>query len=101
MSFPSGDGIRIDHSIEKGYTVTPFYDPLLAKILVWRETREDCIREMWSALDATVISGVSTNIPFLMHVLQDREFIERGATTVMTERVLSEMKSSGEPGKAG
>ncbi len=93
LSFPSGDGIRIDHSIEKGYTVTPFYDPLLAKVLVWRESREDCIREMWSALDATEISGVSTNIPFLMHVLEDREFGDRGATTDLTERVLSEMNT--------
>jgi acetyl-CoA carboxylase biotin carboxylase subunit len=91
LSLPSGDGIRIDHSIAKGYTVTPFYDPLLAKVLVWRESRQECIEEMCRALDATTISGVSTNIPFLMHVLKDGEFNERGATTVMTERVLSEM----------
>ena len=101
LSLPSGDGIRLDHSIEVGYTVTPFYDPLLAKVLVWRESREDCIQEMWSALDSTVISGVSTNIPFLMHVLQDREFSGRGATTVLTQRVLSEMKSKDQLGEAG
>ncbi|MDP3285178.1 MAG: acetyl-CoA carboxylase biotin carboxylase subunit, partial [Desulfobacterales bacterium] len=94
LSFPSGNGIRIDHSIEKGFNVTPYYDPLIAKVMVWSENRKSCIRKMWSALDATILSGISTNIPFLMRVLEDDEFIDCGATTLLTEKILSKMKSA-------
>lgn len=94
LSFPSGIGVRIDHSIEKGYNVTPYYDPLLAKIMVWSENREKCIKKMWSVLDAIIISGISTNIPFLINVLEDKEFIEYGATTLLTEKILSKMKNT-------
>jgi acetyl-CoA carboxylase biotin carboxylase subunit len=100
LNFPSGDGIRIDHSIEKGYIVTPFYDPLLAKVMVWSENREACIKKMWSVLDSTIVSGISTNIPFLMSVLEDEEFNNHGATTLLTEKILLKMKNSNQLAKA-
>jgi len=100
LKFPSGDGIRIDHNIEKGHTVTPFYDPLLAKVLVWSENRETCIKKMLAVLDATTISGILTNIPFLLSTLKDDEFRYNGATTLLTEKILSKMKNTDKLAKA-
>lgn len=93
LNFPAGDGIRIDHSIEKGYNVTPFYDPLLAKVMVLDSSREKSIKKMCDVLNGTTISGISTNITFLLRVLENEEFIKNGATTLMTENILSELKS--------
>lgn len=100
LSLPSGDGIRIDHSIMKGSNISPYYDPLLAKVMVWSENRESCIRKMRSVLDAVIISGVSTNIPFLLCVLEDEEFVDYGATTLLTGKVLANMKSKNQQEQA-
>lgn len=101
LSFPSGSGIRIDHSIAVGSAVTPFYDPLLAKVMVWSMDRKRCLKKMRSVLEQIQITGVSTNIPFLVNVLADEGFAAHGANTHLTERIVSEMKSSMQPAKAG
>lgn len=93
LNFPVGDGIRIDHSIEKGYNVTPFYDPLLAKVMVWDNNREKCIKKMWDVLNGTMITGISTNIPFLIRVLENKDFVLNGATTLLAGKIISELQN--------
>jgi acetyl-CoA carboxylase biotin carboxylase subunit len=93
LAFPDGDGIRIDHSIEEGSEITPFYDPLLAKILVIDSDRGKSIEKMKDVLSRTVISGISTNIPFLLKVLENREFAKNGATTLLSTEIISDLKS--------
>src|SRR5574338_1269509 len=60
---PSGDGIRVDTHVEAGYVVPPFYDSLLAKLIVRANTRDEAIAKMIGALSAFTVEGVPTTIP--------------------------------------
>jgi len=71
---PAGPGVRLDSGIEVGYSVSIFYDPILAKLSVWAADRRGAIRRMSAALDDYVIEGVTTNVGFLRDVLSDAEF---------------------------
>jgi acetyl-CoA carboxylase biotin carboxylase subunit len=72
---PTGEGVRVDSGIRQGYEVTPFYDPMLAKLIVWRETREEAIGAMTAALEDYAIEGLVTNIPLLTKITQHPAFI--------------------------
>ncbi len=74
---PGGPGVRVDAHIYNGYTVPPYYDSLLAKILVHAETREAAIARAERALDEIRIEGLATNLPFLQRILQN-EYFRRG-----------------------
>jgi acetyl-CoA carboxylase biotin carboxylase subunit len=76
---PGGPGVRVDSHIYAGYTVPPHYDSLLAKLIVWAETREAAIARMQRALDEFVIEGLVTTIPFHQRLLRHEGFI-RGET---------------------
>ncbi|MGC5325592.1 acetyl-CoA carboxylase biotin carboxylase subunit [Brevibacillus sp. SYSU BS000544] len=66
--------VRIDDAVEAGTQVTPFYDPMIAKVIVTGETREQAVVLAQKALEDFEISGIKTNIPFLMEVLADDDF---------------------------
>ncbi|MGE6743717.1 acetyl-CoA carboxylase biotin carboxylase subunit [Allorhizobium pseudoryzae] len=63
LDIPEGEGVRFDTMLYEGYTVPPFYDSLLGKLIVWGETREACIIRLAEALDHFRISGLTTTIP--------------------------------------
>lgn len=63
LGVPSGDGVRFDTMLYEGYTVPPFYDSLLGKLIVWGETRDACIARLADALDNLEIRGLATTIP--------------------------------------
>jgi acetyl-CoA carboxylase biotin carboxylase subunit len=71
---PSGDGIRVDTHVEAGYVVPPFYDSLLAKLIVRGATRDDAIAKMIAALTAFRVEGVPTTIPMHIMILQSDAF---------------------------
>lgn len=71
---PQGPGIRCDSGIYSGMEVTMFYDPILAKLVVWAENRPDAIHKMRTALNDYVILGIKTPIPFLSDLLNHPEF---------------------------
>lgn len=71
---PAGPFIRIDDGVEEGGEVSQFYDPLISKVVVWGETRNQAIRRMVGALSEYTICGVRHNIPFLIHALESEEF---------------------------
>ena len=73
---PSGPGVRWDGGFEAGNEVTLFYDPLLAKLIVWGETREVAIQRMQRALSELVIVGLPTSQPFHLRVMEDAEFVK-------------------------
>ena len=79
MREPQGAGIRVDSGITAGYDVPLYYDPLLAKLCVWGETRDAARRRMIAALQDFVILGCTTGIPFLLDVLEHPAFV-RGET---------------------
>jgi acetyl-CoA carboxylase biotin carboxylase subunit len=72
---PHGPGVRVDSGIEAGYTVPMYYDPLLAKLCTWGETREAARRRMSSALKSYTVLGCTTGIPFLLDVIEHAAFI--------------------------
>ena len=76
---PGGPGVRVDSHLYAGYHVPPHYDSLLAKLIVWAETREAAIARMLRALDEFVIEGIVTTIPFHKRLLKHEGFI-RGET---------------------
>lgn len=72
---PGGPGVRVDSHLYAGYQVPPHYDSLLAKLIVWGETREAAIARMQRALDEYIIEGITTTIPFHQRLLQHEGFI--------------------------
>ncbi|MBE3559789.1 MAG: acetyl-CoA carboxylase biotin carboxylase subunit [Ktedonobacteraceae bacterium] len=76
---PGGPGVRVDSHLYAGYEIPPHYDSLLAKLIVWDETREAAIARMQRALDEFIIEGVTTTIPFQQRLLKHERFM-RGDT---------------------
>ena len=76
-----GDHIRVDHGLAPGQEITPYYDPMIAKVIAWGESRDDARRRLSLALEQTAILGVTTNRRFLIDALQHDTFAEGGATT--------------------
>ncbi len=72
---PGGPFVRVDDGVEEGDEVTPFYDPMIAKVVAWGEDRNQAIARMVQALDEYEIAGVRHNVAFLRHVLESEEFV--------------------------
>jgi acetyl-CoA carboxylase biotin carboxylase subunit len=79
---PGGYGVRVDSHLMSGYMVPPFYDSLLAKVIVHGRDRGEAIERMKRALAETVVEGVKTTIPFQLKVLGDPAFLEGGFSSV-------------------
>jgi acetyl-CoA carboxylase biotin carboxylase subunit len=86
LRVPSGPGIRWDSGVEAGNDVTLFYDPLLAKLIAWGETREVAIQRMRRALSELVIVGLPTSQPFHLRVMEDSAFIKGDIDITYLER---------------
>ena len=85
---PKGPGIRVDSGFRAGDTVTHFYDPLLAKLIVHAENRGIATQKMQAALREYVIHGVTTNIDFLQDVLAHEDFVQGKISTRWVEKIL-------------
>ncbi len=72
---PTGPGIRVDTGVYIGFEITPYYDSLISKLVVWGETRGEAILRMRRALEEYRIIGVHTNIPFHQHLLDSHRFM--------------------------
>jgi acetyl-CoA carboxylase biotin carboxylase subunit len=71
---PKGYGIRVDTHVYAGYTVPPYYDSMIAKLICRAETREECIKKMERALDEFVVEGIKTTVPFHQRLMKDENF---------------------------
>ncbi|MFR4318257.1 MAG: acetyl-CoA carboxylase biotin carboxylase subunit [Eubacterium sp.] len=74
LHFPGGNGVRMDSAIFTGYEVTPFYDSMLAKLIVHAENRQEAIAKMRSALGEVVIEGIDTNIDYEYEIINNKNF---------------------------
>ncbi len=83
---PGGPGVRIDSHVYAGYTVPPYYDSLLAKLIVQAATREEAVKRMQVALESFIIEGPTTTIPFLAKVMQNATFQSGDFDTKFLER---------------
>ena len=82
---PGGHGVRVDSHIYAGYTVPPYYDSMIAKLITVAQTREEAIQTMERALSEFVIEGVKTTIPFHQQLMQDENFRKGNYTTKFLE----------------
>jgi geranyl-CoA carboxylase alpha subunit len=80
---PEGDGVRVDAGVASGGEVSPFYDPMIAKIIAHGATREDARRRLLAALGRTAVFGPRTNRDFLIDALGQPVFAAGGATTAL------------------
>ena len=78
---PAGDGIRVDDGVDEGGEVSIFYDPMIAKLISWGETREAAIDRQIEALDAFLIDGIGHNVDFLSALMQHPRFRAGALTT--------------------
>ena len=83
---PGGPGVRVDTHIYAGYTVPPYYDSLLAKVIVHGNSRAEALARMRQALDSFIIEGVTTTIPFLGRVMRHPDFVAGKIDTKFLER---------------
>ena len=88
---PGGPGVRVDSAAYQGYTIPPYYDSMVGKLIVWGADREEAIQRMKRALEEFYIEGVHTTIPFHLKVL-DNAFFRRGEvyTNFIQRRILGE-----------
>ena len=84
---PSGPGIRLDTGVREGDMVTPDYDPMLAKLIVWAPSRNEALQRMRRALDEFVVLGTTTNIRFLRELCDQRDVVSGRTDTMLIERV--------------
>jgi len=90
LTLPEGPGVRVDTHIFAHYEVSPFYDSLLGKLIVWGEDRQAAIKRMQKALSEFQISGIKVTIPFHQQVFQHPDFIRGDFDTHFISRLTSE-----------
>jgi acetyl-CoA carboxylase biotin carboxylase subunit len=87
LLLPGGPGVRVDTHIFSGYEVPPFYDSLLAKLIVWGETREIALARSRRALGEFQVNGIKTNLPFHRGIIDNAAFVEAEVSTNLLDRV--------------
>ena len=87
---PGGNGIRVDSHLYNGYSVPPYYDSLIAKLIAYGPDRETALIRMQNALDEAVIEGIRTNIPLHQELVRDEQFKKGGVNIHYLESKLSE-----------
>ncbi|MEQ9520156.1 MAG: acetyl/propionyl/methylcrotonyl-CoA carboxylase subunit alpha [Parvibaculum sp.] len=82
------DGVRVDTGVREGDTVSMFYDPMIAKLIVWDETRQGALRRMGRALETIEIAGLRANTAFLAKIVQSKAFIDGDIDTGFIDKHL-------------
>ncbi len=85
LHFPGGLGVRVDSHIYQGYQIPPYYDSMLAKIITTGENRLETINRMKMALNELVIEGIKTTTPFLLEIINSKEFISGNFNTKLLD----------------
>ena len=96
LIMPGGIGVRIDTHIYPGYEVPPFYDSMIAKLIVHAPTRKEAIRKMIVALEQFMVEGITTNIEFHYSLLHTQEFVSGNVDTGFVGRFLERIKNLNE-----
>ena len=94
FSVPGGPGVRVDTFAHSECTIPPYYDSMIAKIIVHGRDRQEAIARMRRTLEMTVIEGIKTSIPLHLKILADPDFIAGRVNTSFMERYVAEKKSS-------
>jgi len=95
LNLPGGPNVRVDSHVYQGYTISPYYDSLIAKIICHRENRQEAIKTMLRALDEFIIAPIKTTAPFLKGLLENPLFKKGDISTHLVEN-LTKQKSENE-----
>jgi len=87
LQLPAGPNVRVDTHLYVGYEIPPFYDSLLAKLIVWGETRTEALARARGALDECRVEGVKTNLPFHRGIIDNAAFVKAEVSTSLLDRV--------------
>ena len=90
---PGGMHVRVDSGLYAGYKVPPYYDSMIAKLIVYGRTREGCILRLKRALEEFVVEGMKTTVPLQQRIIRNEEFLKGDYTIKWLERWLEEGKS--------
>lgn len=85
LHFPGGYGVRVDSHVYQSYTIPPYYDSLIAKLIIWGKDRDDAVSRGRRALEEFTIEGIKTTIPFHLQVLKDERFLNGNFDTHFLE----------------
>lgn len=96
MHTPGGFGVRVDTAVYNGSMISPYYDSMILKLIVFAPTRLECIKKMRAALEETIIDGVKTNIEFNYLALYQKEFIEGSHNIGYAPILLERLKENGQ-----
>ena len=75
LYLPGGKGIRVDSAVYSGCTIPPYYDSMIAKLIVWAQNREEAIRKMQSALGEVIIEGIDTNVDYQYEIFNHPDYL--------------------------
>ena len=101
LAFPrESEAVRVDAGVEAGATITPYYDPMIAKLVVWGEDRAAALARLRAALDEVEIAGLATNVAFLKRVAASRAFAAAELDTGLIERCRAELFAPAETASA-
>jgi len=89
---PGGLGVRFDSAIYQGYSIPPYYDSMIGKLIVHGRDRAECIRRLKRAIRETVIVGVKTTLPLHQWILEQEEFVSGDYTIKWLEEALTKRK---------
>ncbi|MGB9721407.1 MAG: acetyl-CoA carboxylase biotin carboxylase subunit [bacterium] len=89
---PGGPGVRVESGIYEGFEIPIYYDPLIAKLLVWAPTRREAIERMKRALKEYTIRGIKTSIPFHLLVMENPQFVAGDYDTTFIDRILGKIE---------
>ena len=85
------DGVRVDTGVREGDSVTPFYDPMIAKLIVWDKNRDAALRKLGAALSDYQVAGLVTNLEFLKNVAANKAFADEDLDTGFIDRLRDEL----------
>ena len=88
MHLPGGNGVRVDTAAYDGYEITPYYDSMIAKVIVHGRDRTEAIAKMRTALEEMVVVGVKTNLDFQYAIMENETFAAGLADTSFIERFM-------------
>jgi acetyl-CoA carboxylase biotin carboxylase subunit len=90
LLLPDGPGVRVDSHIYNNYEISPFYDSLIGKLIVWGNDRNMAVKRMRRALSEFQVKGIKVTIPFYVKIFQNKDFIAGNIDTHFIERLLNE-----------
>ena len=85
---PGGNGVRVDSHVYSGYTVPPYYDSLIGKLITYGKDRDEAMARMRNALDEIVVDGIKTNVPLHRDLTRDKGFVKGGVNIHYLEKKL-------------